>query len=337
MNETQKMINDVAVSSRVRLARNIDGLPFPHKLSDDSKLDIASSVFAELNKDEQYKLYTMAELSSIDYEALKEKYLISSDLIDNKESGAVIVNKDETVAVMINEEDHIRAQSLLKGSCLSKAYDKISAVDNNISKKLNIAFSREYGYLTCCPTNLGTGMRASVMLFLPALTINRRINELIASVNKLHLTVRGNYGEGSAAAGHLYQLSNQISLGVSEDDIIKTVDETVEVICVRECEERERLVKQNSYELKDKIMRSWGVLTNAYKIDTSEFMSLMSDIKLGASIDIIKLKDPNVLNDLLTLAQPANLTQTYGKPMSPVERDIYRAEFVSNTLKMLQE
>lgn len=337
MKEINNLIADTAVSSRVRLARNIEGLPFPHKLDDDRKNEFAKTVYNELCKSGKFKLSLIAELSPIECEALKEKHLISRELAENRESGAVILNQDETVSVMINEEDHIRAQGFAAGCNLTEAFNKISAADDAISAKLPISFSPELGYITCCPTNLGTGMRASVMLFLPALTINKRINELISSVNKLRLTVRGYYGEGTEASGYMYQISNQVTLGPDEREIIRSVEETIAVISIREAEERQRLMEENPVELRDRIMRAWGILTNAYKIPSGEFTALMSDVKLGAALGIVKLRDPAALNDLLILAKPANLTKRYGKPMTAAERDIYRAEFAAENLQLLQE
>lgn len=335
MSDTEKMIAETAVSSRIRLARNIEGMPFPHKLRDDRKNELAKAVYSELCKQGQYKLSPISELSAVDIEALKEKRLISRELAENKESGAVILSSDETVSVMINEEDHIRAQSILKGSSLSEAYNVISSVDDRISGKFPLSFLPELGYLTCCPTNLGTGMRASVMLFLPALTLNKHMNDLVHSVNKLRLTVRGHYGEGTEASGYMYQISNQITLGPDEKEIIRSVNEAISVISIREHEERQKLLESNYSEHRDRIARAWGILTNAYKISSEEFVSYMSDVKLGAGLGLIKLKDAAVLNELMILAQPANLTKTYGKMMTAEERDIYRAEFIADNLKIL--
>lgn len=332
----EKMIADTAVSSRVRLARNIEGMPFPWKLGDDRKNEIARAAYSELSKYGKHKLAVISELSPIDAEALKEKRLISQELLENNDSGAVILGAGETLSVMINEEDHIRAQGIVKGSGLAEAYNIVSAADDRLAERFAFSFSAELGYITCCPTNLGTGMRASVMLFLPALTLNRHINELVNSAGKLRLTIRGHYGEGTEASGYMYQISNQVTLGISEQEILQSVNEAIAVISIREHEERQKLLESNYAAHKDRVMRAWGILTNAYKISSEEFVACMSDVKLGVSLNLLTVNDPDALNDLMILAQPANLTKTYGKLMDAEERDICRAEFIAENLKLLK-
>ena len=215
------------IKSRVRLARNLTNYPF--KIKDQkTALEIVKNVNRALVKCDTFNLYFTSRVSAMTLEAMKERHLISSNLIENKDCGAVLVNLDESISVMVNEEDVIREQCFMRGLRLREAYDRLSTLDDELNKYLNLAFDKRLGYLTACPTNVGTGLRASVMLFLPALTESGRIGELIKEVESLGLTVRGVYGEGSDAEGAIYQVSNEVTLGVSEYDILKEVEDTEE-------------------------------------------------------------------------------------------------------------
>ena len=214
--------DDVVISSRIRLARNVNDIPFPSRLNDERASLIARKVYDSLQAGDSYDLYKMSNISEIDGNVLMEKHLISADLLNNNQFGAAIINESETVSIMINEEDHIREQSILKGFNLKEAYEKINAVDDCIAARIRFAFDPRLGYLTSCPTNLGTGLRASVMMFLPGLSITKNLDSCVNAVSRLNMTVRGVYGEGSDADGFLYQVSNQKTLGVSESEIIQS-------------------------------------------------------------------------------------------------------------------
>lgn len=321
-----KGFDDVVVSTRVRLARNIKNLPFPKRLSGQEEIYSVLMKGVKEACDELFetRFYKMCDIDSLLAQSYVEKHLISNDLIKNVNFGALAVNKDEDVAVMINEEDHIREQCITEGFDLDGAYRKLLGVDEKISEKLDIAFDKKLGYLTACPTNLGAAMRASVMVFLPALTMTKKIGSLINELQRLDFTTRGVYGEGSGAQGFMYQISNQATVGKSEEDIIKLVKKTVGSIIEIERKERENLKKTRGVELQDKIMRAFGVLTNCYLIDSGEFMELFGYVKLGVALGYIE-RDMNKINKLLTLSQPAMLCMLAAKVLQPRDRDKARA------------
>ena len=330
-----KNINNVVITSRVRLARNIDGLKFPMTGEDENLKKIIKPVYTELSKLNNYNIYDMGVISNIEAHSLKEQHLISKNLIENPNSGAAIISTDKTISVMCNEEDHLRIQCIYNGLDLYEAYKTVSAIDDKLIKKLSFSFDNELGYLTACPTNVGTGMRASVMCFLPALTFDKKIESIIHSVARERITVRGVYGEGSESDGCMFQVSNQISTGVTENDILRHVEATVLKICEAEQVVRVNLYENNQLELKDKVMRAYGILTNAAKLNSQEFMKLFSDVKLGSAMGILKFSYPQSLDEIIAKVQPANIILAAGKQLTAQERDIYRAEFVSKALRAI--
>lgn len=334
MSATNALTNDIAVSSRVRLARNITGYGFPVRSGAQNLGELIKPVYNELSKLGNFKQYNMDKNSTAEIHALKEKHLISDDLISNHYSGAAIISEDETISVMINEEDHIRAQCVFPGFSLGKGFSTLDKIDDILSKKLSFAFDGNLGYLTSCPTNLGTGMRASVMLFLPAITLNESINAIIGALGKMGITVRGVYGEGSKAEGYMYQVSNQVSLGLSEADIIKNVETTVLKLCEAEHSARSNMLSGDPNGVRDRVLRAYGILTHCVKLSSEEFMRLIASIKLGASLNIIKVKDKQILDELIVKVQPANIMLTAGRTLSSDERDMYRADC---TAKILDE
>lgn len=325
--------DEVVISSRIRLARNVSDLPFPSKLNDERASLVARKVYDAVNPTDNYDLYKMSNISEIDGNVLMEKHLISADLLHNNQFGAAIINESETVSIMINEEDHIREQCIMKGFRLTEAYDKINAVDDIISGKIKFAFDPKLGYLTSCPTNLGTGLRASVMMFLPGLTITKSLDSVLSAVSRLSMTVRGVYGEGSDASGYIYQVSNQKTLGVTEAEIIASVETSIKHIVDAELKSRDMLLKSNEAELKDEILRAYGILSCAYKMSCREFMKLAALVKLGGYYKLLKISDRNRLEKLITDVQPANLISICAKKLDADERDVYRAEFVSKIIK----
>ncbi|MDR3319078.1 MAG: ATP--guanido phosphotransferase, partial [Clostridiales bacterium] len=270
-------INNYAVSSRIRLARNIAGVPFPHKLDRESALQLLKNLSMPLEA-AGFKLYPLASMDMIRQESLKERHLISNNLIMNAEKSGVLLDRSEQSAIMINEEDHIRAQVILKGFELEGAYKMADKIDDLIAAHTDIAYDSRYGYITSCPTNLGTGMRASVMMFLPAISATAAIYSLPNLLSKEALTLRGVYGEGSNAQGYMYQLSNQYTLGMSEHEIIANVTKNIYRLAEVEEHEREKLYFTQKSEITDAAMRAWGILTNAYKIAASEFMKLFAEV-----------------------------------------------------------
>jgi len=324
------------ITSRVRLARNLVGYTFRVKDVAEAR-DIIKKVNRALIKCDTFNLYNVGNLDAITLEAMKERHLISQNLIDNPECGAALINQDESVSIMINEEDHVREQCFMKGLRLSEAYKTLDKIDDELTKNLDVAYSGQLGFLTACPTNLGTGLRASVMMFLPALTESGKIGALVEEVSRLGLTVRGLYGEGSNAEGFMYQISNEVTLGVKEIDIIRLVEQTVTRICRAERDEMQRLYLRNELKTMDRARKAYGVLTNAVLLDYSEFLSNIAQVKLGAMLGMINISDIDKLDDLIVSARPAMLCHTYGKKLSALDRDLLRAETVGQKLSKIKE
>lgn len=327
-------ISNYVISSRIRLARNLVKYPFPNKLGYEGGMRVIKEVSAPLTKYLDGNLFLLKNMKPLEIEAFKEKHLISNALSQNINTGGIVLNKDSTMSVMINEEDHVRIQVIKKSLDLQSAYEFADKVDDLISENTEIAFDVHLGYLSSCPTNLGTAMRASVMMFLPALAINRTINNVIFSISKDAMALRGVYGEGTQAEGYMYQLSNQYSLGLSEKEIINTVNNQIYKVAEAEEIARNTLITKNKVELTDMIMRAWGILTNAYKIDTAEFMQNISLIKLGSALNILNVKN-TALDEIIIACRPANLTLRYGKDLNVQERDICRAEFLRDVLSKM--
>ncbi|MBE7090101.1 MAG: ATP--guanido phosphotransferase [Clostridiales bacterium] len=323
------------VTSRIRLARNVEGFPF--KIRDERLArELVKKVNRALVKCDTFNLYYMSNLKPLELEAMKERNIISPSLIENRACGSALVNQDESVSVMVCEEDAIREQCFVKGFHLTDAYKRIDRIDDELSKNIDIAFDKDFGYLTACPTNVGTGMRASVMMFLPALSESGKLNELIDEVEKLGLTVRGVYGEGSDAEGYMYQISNQITLGYSEYDIINAVESTVVSICEAEREESARLYKgKNQIRTLDRASKAYGILTNAVLLTYEEFLRHVSSIKLGAVAGYLETESIESIDDLIFRMRPANLCYEYGKALSATDRSLYRAKVVGQKIKKL--
>ena len=326
--------NTVIMSSRIRLARCLSNYPFPHKMSQAQGYSVMNEVASVVKPLGEYKLYTMQDLPALDAEVMQEKHLISKNLLNNTDFGAVILSADQSVSIMINEEDHIRAQCFLKGLALDKAYQTLSAIDDKIIENLDVAFDLTYGFLNSCITNIGTGMRASVMMFLPALTISGRIDSVISMLKNQGLTVRGVFGEGSEASSYMYQISNARSLGVNEKEIIAKVTQLAMKVSSLEIEEREKLARENPIELRDRVYRAYGVLTNAFIISAEEFMKCVGEVKMEISLGFIRLKDNSLIDKLLFDALPSSLTKLAGEEaLGETEEKITRAKFVAKTLQ----
>mgnify|MGYP001034038973 FL=1 len=327
------------VSTRIRLARNLEGYPFPSHLKDEKQAkEIIRLVSSGLNRLDDFKLYYMDGITEWEANSLKENHLISPDLIARKRSSAALINSDRSISVMINEEDHLREQCIIKGLHLKRAYDRLSAIDSKIGRSIKFAYDEQLGYLTACPTNLGTGLRASVMLFLPALTLNGNMREVVRSISRLGLTVRGIYGEGSEAEGYMYQVSNEVTLGVSEDEIISQVDEVAQKICALENTERNKLRTGSArLTVKDKCLRAYGVATNCAVLSSGELARLAADIKLGACLGYIPVANVSEIDDLVARMQPYNINISAGRELTAGERDVYRAEYVSAHVKKLAQ
>lgn len=320
--------DDIIVSTRVRLARNLEKYPFPETISADLRDEVTEKVKnAVLNSNstlsKEFKFIKMSDLKPYECEELAERHLISSEMKKSGD-GAVFVSDDENMSIMLMEEDHIRLQVILGGAKLKKAWELANKIDDVLEENLTYAFSEKFGYLTACPTNTGTGMRASVMMHLPALTLTGNINKIVSSASALGLTVRGLYGEGSKAYGNLYQISNQITLGISEEEIIEKLENISSQIEKHEKESREA-IKHND-PVCDKLWRSYGTLKFARNISSFEAKALISDVILGENMGIIDIKGKKSKIELMIESEPALIMQ--GKKLSPEERDKKRAEFL---------
>jgi len=294
---------------------------------------VRSAVFSSGNPMAKDFLFVdLNTLDPIDKQALVEKHLISPELAESNKESAAVISKDEKVSIMINEEDHLRIQAMFSGMQLDNAWKLCDKVDTLFEEKLEFAFSKNYGYLTSCPTNLGTGMRASVMLHLPALVMTGYIGGILEACGKLGMAVRGLYGENSEASGNMFQISNQITLGLSEEEIISSITNAASQIIEQERNLRNEIYKQDTYRLEDRVYRSFGIFSNARIISTEECLKLLSDVRLGVVMGIIKNVDISLLNEIMLLIQPATLQKIEGKPLSPEERDIKRAEIIRDKL-----
>lgn len=324
--------NDIIVSTRVRLARNLDKYPFPAALSDEGKRNVAENIkTAVLGSNSalagNFDYVKMSDLPENKRRELAEKHLISLEMAQDN-SGAVLISKDEIMSIMLLEEDHVRIQIIMGGSKLKEAWDLASKVDDVIEENADYAFSEEFGYLTACPTNTGTGMRASVMMHLPALTATNNMNKIVSSASALGLTVRGLYGEGSKAYGCLYQISNQVTLGMSEQEIIEQLENVVKQIEKHERDARESLKKNEAY--CDKLWRSYGTLKYARIVSSAEAKAMLSDVILGKNLGIIDIAGKIPEMQLMVESEPSLISE--GKNLSPEERDKKRAEFIRNNI-----
>lgn len=328
--------DDLVLSSRIRLARNIDKMPFPHKLSVEKGKEIVPIVeeafYSSVHMKEEYVTNYLCDRDIIANQVYLERHLISKNLINNSDKAAFIIDKNETVSVMINEEDHIRIQCITSSLNLEEAYDLSNKIDNLLEEKLSYAFDEKLGYITSCPTNIGTGLRASVMIHLPTLSLNNKMNGVINAVSQVGMTVRGLYGEGSKAYGNIYQISNQVTLGLSEEEIISNLEAVVKQIINQENLLREDLIKNYKYEIEDRIYRALGMLKSAVLLNSNECIKLLSDVRLGIEMGIIKDVDSVILNNLLVDTQPASIQQIHKEKLSNKEIELNRAKLVKERL-----
>ncbi|MDQ0233017.1 protein arginine kinase [Metabacillus malikii] len=331
--------SDIVLSSRIRLARNIDQYKFPTISSNEESqtvLNLFESAYAsrEFNNIGKLELIKMSEMQPIQKRVLVEKHLISPNLTENAPYGGCLISENEEVSIMINEEDHVRIQCLFPGFQLKEALEVANQLDDWIEQDVDYAFDEQRGYLTSCPTNVGTGLRASVMMHLPALVLTQKINRIIPAINQLGLVVRGIYGEGSEAIGNLFQISNQITLGKSEKDIIEDLVSVVQQLITQERNTREELYEVSKTQLEDRVYRSFGTLAYSRIIESNETAKCLSDVRLGIDLGIITDISRNILNELMILTQPGFLQQYYGGPLRPEERDIRRAALIRERLEL---
>lgn len=325
------MSNDVVISTRIRLARNLKDYPFPCKLNSQGREKVIEKVRDAVKKSNSpvasdFSFIKMSELTSSQSVSLVEKRLVSPEFISDTDGRALLISKDECFSIMINEEDHIRLQVITNGLSLEQAYDTADKLDTLLDENLDFAFDEKLGYLTQCPTNLGTGMRASVMLHLPALEKSRAINRIAGNLSKLGLTIRGAHGEGTEPKGALYQLSNQVTLGISEKAAIENLKNITEQLIAQENQARERLC--SSIDIQDAISRSLGILRSALVISHDEALKLLSNVRLGIVSKQITDVSTETIDRLMLAVEPATLTVTLNKNLSAHDRDIERAKLI---------
>ncbi|MFS0576088.1 protein arginine kinase [Sporosarcina sp. 179-K 3D1 HS] len=326
--------SDIVLSTRIRLARNLTGYRFPIAFSEEAAMAVDKEVSAALLDSHQkgYTYMKMADLPSMERQVLVEKHLISPQLANPERFGAVILSEDETVSVMVNEEDHIRIQCIYPGLQLEAAYEQADQVDDQLEKVLPYAFDEAFGYLTSCPSNTGTGMRASVMMHLPALTITKQIDRIIPSIARLGMVVRGSYGEGSEALGNIYQVSNQTTLGKTEHEIITDLGNITDRLIAHERKSRELLLSKSRIALENRLFRSLGTILYARLLPSGEAARCLSDVRLGIDLGIIEDIDMSILNELMIFMQPGFLQHYAGTELSQEERDIFRAQLFRERL-----
>lgn len=323
--------NGVVTSTRIRLARNLEDFPFPNKLDTNSKNHINTLVKDALLGccDEDLSYIEMNTLTASQANSMAERHLVSPEFASERNGRALLLSEDESVSIMLCEEDHIRLQVMQAGLALDEAYSRADKLDNIISSKLRPAFDERIGFLTQCPTNLGTAMRASVMLHLPALAKSGQITKIASTVSKLGLTIRGAHGEGSAPGGDLYQLSNQVTLGISEQTALSNLKSITQQLVAQELNLREQIVRNPVWE--DKIHRALGIMKSARLMSCEEFMQLSSLVRLGIAQKLID-KDPKIISELIVDMQPATINAREGRTLDVNERDAIRAKAVREAL-----
>lgn len=328
--------SQIVVSSRVRLARNLANYEFQPCLTEQRQQEILDSLRTQLLSvvfDRPLMFIDVAQATQLEQDLLAERRLISIQHARGKGPRGLVMAKGETFTAMINEEDHLRMQAFAPGRQIAECFDRVNSIDDQLESRVNFAFSSHYGYLTACPTNLGTGIRVSVMLHLPAMKLTGQIEKFLNAARDCNLAVRGFFGEGTEAVGDFYQLSNQVTLGVSEKDIVtQFTDQVVPRIVEYEQQARDLLKNEKPHLLDDKVQRAIGILKSARLISSQEAMVLLSMVRLGIYLDRVKDIPIQKINDLFLKIQPAHLQITAGNPLTPDQRDELRAQLIRQTL-----
>lgn len=330
---------DIVISSRIRLARNLSSFPFTNRSNTHQKAEIEQYLKARLDKIEftpRLTYLTLPGLSALDRQLLVERQLISRELANSEGPRGVAFAPNEIISVMVNEEDHIRLQVIRSGFALDEAWQDADRLDDRLEEKVPYAFSEELGYLTACPTNIGTGLRASVMLHLPALVLIKQIEKVFRALQKINLAVRGLYGEGSRASGDFYQISNQVTLGKSETAIINEIRDVIPNIIAYERQARQTLTRENQSAVLDRVKRAFGTLRHATMMTSEETMDLLSSVRLGVNLGLLDDISIGEVNELFIHTQPAHLQKILGKELDSEERNAERARFLRNRLREME-
>lgn len=329
--------SDIVMSSRIRLARNLADYPFIKRCNDIDKANIESTIRERMIANEglaNLNFINVAELSLLDRQLLVERQLISRELANSEGARSVAIDRQEQLSLMVNEEDHLRLQVIKSGLDLEGAWSLINDIDDHIESCLTYAFNEDLGYLTACPTNVGTGMRVSVLVHLPALVITKQIEKVFRSAQKINLVVRGLYGEGTQAMGDFYQVSNQITLGKSESELIALVADVIDVVLKYERKARDFLINEKQNDLFDKVSRAYGMLQSAQQISSEETMHLLSRVRMGVSLGLIGNLEIPEINQLFIQTQPAHLQKIHSSELDTDARNIERANYLHNQLKL---
>lgn len=332
----QGPLSDIVISSRIRLARNVEGIPFSPR-AEQAELkkifELSQRIVEEDSLFRDTNFLLLDKLTILESQFLVEKHLISIyHAREKRPYRGCVFNQKETLSIMVNEEDHFRIQYLLPGLQLNNIWKLINEIDDEIGKKVTYAFSEKEGYLTSCPTNVGTGMRASVMLHLPALAMINGINDILKAISKIGYVVRGFYGEGTEVMGNLFQVSNQITLGLSEEEIIDNLEKVNQQIINQEQKVRKDLLSNSKSQLEDQVWRAYGILSSARIISSAEAMELLSKLRFGVELGIISYPDLGTLNKLMLLVQPAYLQILAGKDLDSFSRDLQRAILIRDKI-----
>jgi protein arginine kinase len=329
--------SDIVISSRIRLARNLADFPFSSRASSQEKAEIASTLRAgikEATKTRKLAYVNIDELSALDRQFLMERQLISREHASGEGNRGVAFPPEENISLMINEEDHMRMQIMRSGMALMEAWEEASGIDDTLEDKLNFAYHHQLGYLTACPTNVGTGLRASVMVHLPALVMTKQIEKVFRALHKINLAVRGLYGEGSQASGDFYQISNQVTLGSSEVKIIQNITTVVPQIIHYEREARQALLGEESRQtLQDRVARSLGILRSAHSISSEETMHHLSNVRMGINLGLIDDLQIPTINEMFIHTQPAHLQKIQGSELDSQGRNVARATYLRLRLR----
>lgn len=336
LTQSSKKGSPVVLSTRIRLARNLADVPFPERANSAHRSDVLTKCadkIADLPQMKHGAFFDISELSDLEKQVLVERHLISRELCEAESGAGVFINKDQTSSVMINEEDHLRIQFLKTGFSLRSVWKQIDRFDNLLESDLDVAFSPEFGYLTACPTNLGTALRASVMMHLPGLVISEHMDKVIRAVNQLGITVRGLFGEGSDATGHVFQISNQQTLGESEEEIMSRLGNVFKTIIDHEINARFKYLEENRARLLDQIGRAFGVLQNAHVLNSNEALNLLSLMRLA--VDFEMLPEPNRadVDRLFIECQPGHIQYAAKEGIEPDARDLCRADKLREEFK----
>jgi protein arginine kinase len=328
--------SDIVISSRIRLARNLAAFPFTNRASNYQKAEIEALLrerIAKLELDPKLGYVNVPTLSTLDRQFLVERQLISRELAAADGPRGVALGSQETVSLMVNEEDHLRLQVMRSGFTLDQTWQEIDRVDDLLEQRVTYAFSEEFGYLTACPTNVGTGMRASVMLHLPALEHTKQIEKVFRALQKINLAVRGLYGEGTRASGHFYQISNQVTLGKSETTILNEIHSVIPQIITYERQARQSWLRDNRQGLHDRVSRAHGTLCSATMMTSEETMELLSYVRLGINLHLVADITIPTVNELFIHTQPAHLQKLMGAPLDGEERNAARARYLRTRLR----